>query len=343
MPEVDAHSRLEPSAHAPYPDPETYILDWTDRIWLRHGIGLIPEMYAADLVVHEADHDVHGAAEVVRRSIMTRASFPERSGIGEDVVWEPRGPAAFVSYHRILHTGTQDEVSAYGPPTTSNFVGDGIAVCLVRDAMVVEEWVVRDEYAMVQQLGFDPVSIARERAAAAGPSTSHDRSRFGPAPDDPLRRGESGARPATTSEEVAVVEDLFALANARHLHRLDDVVHRDVVIRTPRGRTAVREDGYRRELTRLLGPFPDARMELRDIAHHVGPAGPRVSALWRLVGTYSGIPLYGPVTGTPIEILGISSYEFQEGRIRREWRVHNDIAVHTQVQRARLARAEGAA
>lgn len=328
-------TQLDPAAYAPYDDPVSYILDWTDRIWSENGMGLIREMYAPDLVVHGAHGDIHGAEAVVRDSIMTRTSFPTKSGVAEDVVWEPRGRDAFISYHRVLHVGTQDEVSAYGPPTRQASVAHGIAVCLVRDGRVVEEWVVRDEHAVVTQLGFDAEAIA-ERLAAAAAAVAPPADRFGPPPAAPLHEGDSGPRPDGSSREVEVVAHLFdRVINERMFQDIPELVDRDVVVRTARGRTAVRADGYLRELTRLLGPFPDAVVELRDLAEHVDDFhGHRVSALWRLRGTYDGVPLYGPTTGSVVDVLGTTAFTFRDGRIHREWRVHNDVAVMAQIARA---------
>ncbi len=85
---------VEPVAFAPYANPEEYILRWTDRIWSGHGMGLIREMYAPDLVVHGAYGDIVGVEAVIRGSIMKHSAFPRRVGTPEDVVWEARGERA---------------------------------------------------------------------------------------------------------------------------------------------------------------------------------------------------------------------------------------------------------
>ena len=70
---------LSPAAHAPYPDPETYILDWTDRIWSGRGMGLIREMYAPDLVVHGDVSAVVAAWSKEGRRIYTTATVRPRT------------------------------------------------------------------------------------------------------------------------------------------------------------------------------------------------------------------------------------------------------------------------
>lgn len=331
---------LAPAAYAPYGDPEEYILRWTDRIWLEGGMGLIREMYAPDLLVHGAYGDIVGVEAVIRGSVSKRSALPNRSGGPEDVVWEPRGENGFVSYHRALHVGPHDGPSLYGPPTHRSSVSRGIAVCLVRDAVVVEEWVVRDEYAVVEQLGFDPEEIARRIAfssntVALGTAAAGDR--FGEPPANPLAVGESGPRPDDHPAEATLIFELFdRLWNQRMFQLLADLVHPDVIGMSAGGRTVTRTNGYLRELWRLLGPFPDAQIEVRDIAVNTsGFHGTRVAVLWRLRGTYSGAPLYGPTTDAPVEVLGSSMFLLREGRIYREWRVYDDLAVLVQIARAR--------
>lgn len=331
-------STLSPAAYAPYPNPETYILDWTDRIWAENGMGLIREMYAPDLVVHGAYGDIVGVEAVVQGSIMTRTAYPTKSGAPEDVVWEARGSDAFVSYHRALHVGSHEGPSRYGPASHASSVSRGIAICLVRDAVVVEEWVVRDEYAVASQLGFEPEAIARRLAAddhgtLGGPVDDQ----LGPPPASPLLAGDSGPRPQQGRAEAELVLQLFdRVVNQRMFQEIPDFVHKDVVVRGARARTAVRADGYLRELLQLLGAFPDAAVEVRDVAVNSSDFhGTRVAVLWRLRGTYSGAPVYGRPTGSPVDVLGSSMFLLRDGRIYREWRVHDDIAVLAQLARAR--------
>ena len=51
-------------------------------------------------------------------------------------------------------------------------------------------------------------------------------------------------------------------------------------------------------------------------------------------GTYSGSPYYGPTNGAPLNILGASHFEFRNGKIIREWRIYDEIAIIAQILRA---------
>jgi predicted ester cyclase len=324
---------LSPAAYAPFDSPESYILGWTDLIWDDFGLGRLGEHYARDLVVHGAYGPIRGMETVLQGSLVKKAAFPNRIGTAEDVVCETRGEDAFISHHRVFHSGKQEGVWSYGEPSVRQSESRNMAVCLVRDALVVEEWVVRDEYRVVSTLGLDPEAVARSVAFTDELGGLFDR----PCPASVLETGESGPRPTTHAAEAALVKELVEQVwNQRHLERIDAFVHPHVFLETTRGRVVTRHRSYQIDLIQMLAPFPDARIEVRDIAVASDPErGTRASVLWRLSGTYSGAPLYGPLTGSPIEVLGVSQFLLRGGRVVHEWRVFDEIAVLAQVARAR--------
>ncbi len=86
----------------------------------------------------------------------------------------------------------------------------------------------------------------------------------------------------------------------------------------------------------MIAPFPDATVEVRDIAvNSAEEQGTRIGVLWRMAGTYDGAPIYGPLTHSPIEILGSSQFLLRKGKIIHEWRVFDEIAVLVQIAKAR--------
>ncbi|MCU1406435.1 MAG: hypothetical protein JWQ43_2738 [Glaciihabitans sp.] len=320
---------LDPRAYAPYPTPEEYILDWTDRIWADAGIGAIPGMYVDDVIVRGAYGTSIGVDPVVRGSLAKKSAFPDRIGVGEDVVWEERGESRFISYHRVLHTGGQGEVWSYGAPTGHSAVSRNLPVCLIEDGLIVEEWVARDEWAVVAGLGHDPIAVAAAARVVLPEGGLFAR----PAPTDPVTEGESGPRPDTHRSEAEFVRDLFnTIYGARRFDQVSSFYGRDSILHTSRHNTVTRQRGIQNDALRFLAPFPDAVVEVRDIAVHSSPErGLRASVLWRLAGTYSGLPLYGPVTGQPVEIMGMSQFEIRGGKVTAEYRVFVEVAVLAQI------------
>lgn len=324
---------LHPSAYAPFDSPEEYIVGWTDLIWEEYGIGRLPEHYGNEMTVHGAYGAIHGVEDVMRGSLVKKSAFPNRIGTAEDVICEERAESAFISHHRVLHSGPQDGWWVYGPPTGRTSESRNMAICLVRDGLVAEEWVVRDEYRVVTTLGLDPEAVARTLAFTPAAGGLFD----APAPLDPVTQGESGQRPPTHEAEAGLIAEFIEQVwNQRHLERVGEYLLRDVILETTRARLVTRPGNYQADLTQMIAPFPNATIEVRDIAVNTAPEqGTRIGVLWRMAGTYDGAPLYGPLTRTPVEVLGASQFLLRRGRIIREWRIFDEIAVLAQVAKAR--------
>jgi predicted ester cyclase len=336
-------STLRPEAYAPYRDPRDYILSWTDVIWIERGIGRLSEHYDTGIKVHTAYGETYDFDSVISNSVQKFAAFPNGGGgHGEDVVWEQRGENGFISSHRVLKTGTHTGFWTYGPPTGRDWISRTVAHCLVQDNKIVEEWLVRDEFAVLEHLGLDPYAVAADLASVspvtgerlvAGPTTGAFAGRVA----DPLREGVSGPRPATHQAECAVIAEMFETVwNRRRFDLAHKYCHEGVVCHSVRMRRVQSLDPYKVEIINLLASFPDARIELRDIVVHEGAElGLRVATIWVLRGTYSGVPTYGPITRTPVAILGSSHFELRDGRVLREFRMFDEVAVIAQIIRGR--------
>jgi hypothetical protein len=310
-------------AYSPYLDPDDFIREVTDRIWVQRAIGHIRENYEPDSIVHGAYGTSIGRDEVIAGSLMRIADTPDRVGQAEDVVWEARGDDAFLSSHLVLSTDLLN----------LDFRSRTIANCLYRRGRMVEEWVVRDTLAIARQLGEDPDELARRKRFAGFSGTL-----AAEAPADVCAAGVSGPRPDEHRAEVqTVLEFLDVVWRQYDLDQIERFFVRDLVLNTVDDRTITRPEGYRRAMLRLLAPFPTATFGIYDVATNESPryAGLRVAVTWKLTGRYDGASSYGPLTGSVVEILGISQFLVQEGRLVREVRVYDDIAVRAQIADAR--------
>jgi predicted ester cyclase len=121
--------------------------------------------------------------------------------------------------------------------------------------------------------------------------------------------------------------------NERDLQKVESFFHRDLVLLTVGNRVVIRPEGYRRALLRFLESFPAGQFEIRDIQtnYDVRYAGLRVAVTWKFVGAYSGKPNYGPLTGKPVDVLGISQFTFHKGALVKEVRLWDDIALRAQI------------
>ena len=64
--------------------------------------------------------------------------------------------------------------------------------------------------------------------------------------------------------------------------------------------------------------------------------GVHVAARWTFSGKHTGNSLYGEATNAPILVMGISHYHIVNGKIQEEWAVFDELAILTQIYRARL-------
>jgi len=346
QPAID-HPALLPSAYAPYRDPRDYILSWTDAIWVDRGLGRLTEHYARDVKVHTAYGETYDWDHVVQNSLQKFAAFPNGGGgHGEDVIWEQRGRNGFISSHRVFKSGTHTGYWTYGPPTGRDWMSRTVAHCLVQDNKITEEWLVRDEWAVLEHLGLDPYRVAADLADASpvlgrAMTAGGDAGAFAGHITDPARRGVSGPRPATHAAECALVQGMFEeVWNQRLFNRVPAYFDRQIVCHSVRMKRVQGIDPYQIELINLLATFPDFRVEVRDIAVLDGPEnGLRVAAIWLLRGSYCGVPTYGPVTRTPVKVLGASHFELCRGKVLREWRIFDEIAILAQIYAGRRAAA----
>lgn len=314
---------LDPIAYQPYANPDDFIREVTDFIWVERAIGFIRENYEPDSIVHTGYGTITTREEVITGSLMRQAGVGAvRVGQAEDVVWEARGDDAFLSSHLILGAGPDNP---YASRTIAN--------CLYRRGRMVEEWVVRDNLAPALQAGLDPDAVAR---------TTFFRGYLGrmteAPPTDVLSIGDSGPRPDDyRSECEMVLEFIQSVWNDRDLEKVTTFMPRDLFLHDIGYRTWIRPEGYRRALLRLLRPFPSAQFQIRDIQtnYAVDYGGLRIAVCWVLVGDYEGQADFGPLTGQPTDILGVSQFLVQNGKIVREHRLYDEIAVRAQINAKR--------
>ena len=256
------------------------------------------------------------------------------------MVWEQRGHDGFISSHRVLNNATHNGFWTYGPPTGRQWVNRGTAHCLVRGGKVVEEWVMRDEFAVLQDLGLDPFAIAGQLAKNSpvlGQAMQTEASgAFAGEYPDPVRLGMSGERPARHDDECRMVAEMFERVwNGRFMDEVPKYCADTIAIQSVRLRRAMGISHYQNDLIDLLAVVPDGRVSIRDFSTHWSPdLGLRVAAIWLMRGTYSGVPAYGPVNRAPVSILGSSHFEFRRGKIIREWRMYDEIALIAQILKA---------
>jgi predicted ester cyclase len=157
-------------------------------------------------------------------------------------------------------------------------------------------------------------------------------------PADVLAAGDSGPRPDDYRSECEMVLDFIQQVwNDRDLEKVTQFMPRDLFLNDIGYRTWIRPEGYRRALLKLLRPFPSGQFQIRDVQtnYSVDYAGLRIAVCWVLVGDYDGQADFGPLTGQRTDLLGVSQFLVQNGKIMRETRIYDEIALRAQINAGR--------
>ncbi|PWS35626.1 polyketide cyclase [Falsiroseomonas bella] len=315
--------------YATLPD---YILGITERIWEQRGLHLIRRWYAPDCLVHSPSGPVRGAQAVVQGTLETLQAFPDRQLLGEDVIWSDDGAERGLhSSHRVFSTMTHRGEGLFGAPTGRHVEVRTIADCLVRDGVIVEEWLVRDQSAIALQLGLDPAEFGRRLGAedaAKGLAVWHKEAAAA------VRRGEPDSpciRHAHPAAE-ALAGTLDAAFNNADLAALGALHDRAVALALPGHRQTAGTAALDAFVIGYLAAFPDARLVVDHCVALEEPARPvRVAARWRLAGTHAGRGAFGVPTGAEVLAMGIVHAEFAGSRIHRAFWLLDEVSLHRMI------------
>ncbi|MGL4242401.1 MAG: ester cyclase, partial [Beijerinckiaceae bacterium] len=154
--------------HARWKDFPDFIIGITKEIWEDRRIASLHGYYGDDIVVRSPASIVRGNAGVIAATMATLAEFPDRALLGEDVIWCDDAKHGLLSSHRLMCTATHMHDGAYGPATGRKLRYRILADCACRDNAVYDEWLVRDQGAIVRQMGWDPKTYAADLISKEG-------------------------------------------------------------------------------------------------------------------------------------------------------------------------------
>lgn len=300
-----------------YVDIVDYIVRCTHRIWEQRKIALIRSHYSHDCVIHTLGGDVHGADAVVDNTIKTLSAFPDRTLYADNVIWGGDDRAGFYTSHRITSHMTNLGTSEFGAPTGKRATVTTIADCVVRGNRIVEEWLVRDNFSLVLQLGLDPHQIARTRAESAPPA---------PATLPPS--------PGVTSTESWATTRWLTLWNDREFSSVREIYAPTAIVRAPSNRDLFGHGEIIGWFIHVLGALPNAVMTVDHVCEiPFVDAGRDIALRWSLTGTHAGHGLHLPPTNAAVRILGVTHWRVIDDVVTEEWTVFDELAVLTQLYR----------
>lgn len=310
-----------------YKDFPDYIISITKQIWEDRDIASLNELYAPDIPVRSPGSLVMGNKPVIAATMATLAEFPDRTLFGEDVIWSGSPEAGMLSSHRIITTATHAREGVYGAPTGKQLKYRIIADCHAKNNVIDDEWLIRDQGAIVRQLGWDPKEYAADLIAREGGPEKAVKP-FTPALDVEGPYKGKGNDNEWGQKYADIITCLMNGSMDVVAKEYDRAVHCEYA----GGITAHSHEAVDQFWMPLRSAFPRAEF---TIDHQIGREDPlmppRAALRWSLHGKHEGWGGFGAPTGAEVYIMGACHAEFGPWGLRREYCLYDETAIWKQI------------
>ena len=307
-----------------FPD---YILKITKQIWEGKNVDSIGEFYTDNIPVRSPFGITYGNKPVIEATYNTLKEFPNRQLLGEDVIWNGNDDKGYHSSHRILSKGTHLGDGFYGKPTGKDIYYRVIADCACKDNQVYDEWIVRDQGAMVRQIGYTPKEFAQIMIDKEGglekAKKLFDKNDIKPSDYYPINVEKSSPGENYSKILSKVFEGGY---DFKDYNRASNIYW-------PGNKL-----GHGREdISKFWNSLKDIFTDIKFTIEHVGyldesNKNPRASIRWFLEGMHSNDSEdYGKKTNSKLFIMGINHVELNQDGVIREWVLFDEVAIWKQI------------
>ena len=307
-----------------FPD---YILKITKQIWEGKDVESIGKFYTDNIPVRSPFGITYGNKTVIEATYNTLKEFPNRQLLGEDVIWNGNDDIGYHSSHRILSKGTHLGDGFYGKPTGKDIFYRVIADCACKDNQVYDEWIVRDQGAMVRQIGHSPKEFAQimidKEGGVANAKKLFDKSEVKPSdyhPED-VRINSAGEKYSKILNSV--FEEGY---DFRDYNRASNIYW-------PGNKLGHGREDVAKFWNSLKSIFTKIKFSIEHVGYLDEPnKNPRASIRWFLEGVHSNdSDDYGKKTNSKLFIMGINHVELNKDGIIREWVLFDEVAIWKQI------------
>ena len=312
-----------------FPD---YIIGVTKEIWEDRGIGALNDYYAPDIVVRSPASVVVGNQGIIAATMATLAEFPDRTLLGEDVIWCEAPNGGLLSSHRLISEATHVNEGAYGVPVGTRLRYRIIADCHAANNQIDDEWLIRDQGAIVRQLGLSPKDYARDLIAKEGGPDKCVKP-YTPA-NDVVGPYLGSGNDSEWGERLANILTRIMAADFNVIAKEYD---RAAELEYAGGVHARSFEGADQFWMGLRASFPNAEFKIHHVIGREDKAKPpRAAVRWTLNGKHEGYGAFGNPTGAEVFVLGASHAEFGSlvggvPKLRREWTLIDETAIWKQI------------
>mgnify|MGYP001477925599 CR=1 FL=1 len=310
-----------------YKDFPDFILKITKQIWEGKDVNSIAKFYTDKIPVRSPFGVTYGNKPVIDATHATLKEFPDRQLLGEDVIWNGNDDTGYHSSHRILSKGTHLGDGFYGKPTGKKIYYRVIADCACKNNQVYDEWIVRDQGAMVRQLGYSPKEFAQMQINNEN--------------NLKIKKEVFNSKSDMESEYLPIKADNNSVG-----HKYSNILQKifkqnydfEDYSRAANIFWAGNRIGHGREdIVKFWETLSKSFTIVKFSIEHIGfieekNKNPRVSIRWFLDGKHSEKSKeFGEATNNNVFIFGINHAEFSKDNVIREWVVFDEVAVWKQI------------
>ena len=312
-----------------------YHIRGTHWIWEERGVGRIYNQYRHNTPVWHPHGVSYGRDQVISDTLQMQHTFPDRRAFGDDVMW--RVDEEEQTYHfsaRITNLAHHWGHGPLGPPTGRRIHWSTLCNCITHENRIAEEWLIRDETAVVRQLGLDPWELARTMARQEAEWSKQD----SPSGDLDRLSGQNAPQVHMPKSGDFDVEDfvrgfLHDAWNVRLLNRVRECCAPNILLHLPGQRELYGTGDYTAHVTGLLAQFPDAQLLVDDLYWNPDRAkgGFKLAVRWTLQGTHEGWGAFGSPTGRSVSLMGLSHLYVRNETLVEDYTLYSEIALMKQL------------
>ncbi|PLW81406.1 hypothetical protein CWI75_15350 [Kineobactrum sediminis] len=315
-----------------------YIVRITYRIWEDRDVEYIGDTYSADCMVFD-DYGLQcGCEKIISDTHHTLGAFTNIKLIADEIIWAGDDENGYHTSHRTIIRGTNDGDSKYGPATGKTVDVLVIANCVVRDNKIFLEHVLYNNSALVEQLGVDLHEVVQNMVAVPPAGWPRDDATW-----HQLRNATNPGMPISVSESLDGFDiDRFSrdacemVWSAQNYKEMTRFFSSEISFAGATNRTAEGLDGYRNAHRSIMDCFTVDNFSVDEVYWMGnGQDGYLVSVRWSMDAEHAGSGAFGPATGNPVQLWGLSQYKVIEEKIVQEWTLFNELDLQIQIAAAR--------
>jgi len=318
--ERDGLQQNLPGFDSKYHNIVDYILKITEVIWEHKEIDVIYDTYEKDILIHTGARKINGVKEVIDGTNNTLGSFPDRKMGAEAVIWSTDKKGDFYSSHRILSTATNLGNTIYGKPTGEKIRFRTIADCKIANNKIYEEWLVRDNLHILQQLRFDPVEMAKKDSTYVKNAVSISVNTPTDVQYQKLSSPEELVYSLITNvwkhEKLEEIENYFSESSVLHAicnHNVGGILE------------------IRKYIASILNSFKEVTINVDRITSNRKNNSTEIAARWYIRGEVTKSGIFGVDSKGEVFVPIISHYVVENGKITDEWMVYDGFDALCQI------------